>query len=117
MTRPCSCDRTTTCRLCWLWHNDARYNRLWGGDGAVNARPAPWGGGKPAAAVVRVPPRPPCVHRGQPTGETRQCKACNKTVDVPLLSCGVYAVCTEARLVVGVECCRICKDYSPTEQS
>lgn len=112
MTRPCTCDQAATCRLCWLWHNDERYNRLWGGDGAVNARQSPF---TPAKAARPLPARQPCRHRGQPTGETRPCKACNKTVDVPLMACGVYAVCTESRLVAGVECCRICPRYEVTQ--
>lgn len=31
--RPCVCDKTATCRICWLYHNDERYHHLWGGDG------------------------------------------------------------------------------------
>lgn len=27
--RPCNCDKST-CRLCHLWHNDPRYQKLWG---------------------------------------------------------------------------------------
>ena len=30
--RPCVCDQTRTCRLCWLYHNDDRYHKMWGGD-------------------------------------------------------------------------------------
>jgi len=30
MDRPCTCDRDD-CRPCWLYHNDLRYHRLWGG--------------------------------------------------------------------------------------
>ena len=37
MIRPCNCDRQQggewvigrDCRLCWLYHNDARYAKLW----------------------------------------------------------------------------------------
>jgi hypothetical protein len=29
MSRPCRCDRPESCRLCWLWHHDARYRALW----------------------------------------------------------------------------------------
>lgn len=29
MNRPCSCDRLLDCRLCWLYHNDPRYTKLW----------------------------------------------------------------------------------------
>lgn len=27
--RPCECEQIETCRLCWLFHNDERYRRLW----------------------------------------------------------------------------------------
>lgn len=107
--RPCSCDRTSTCRLCWLWHNDARYNRLWGGDGTVNKRSSPWHGDKPAGR--QLPARKPCAHLGSPTGETRPCKQCNKTVQVPLMGCAVHGTCSVAKLLAGTECCRICPDY------
>jgi hypothetical protein len=29
MKRPCTCDKTDVCRLCWLYHNDDRYKKLW----------------------------------------------------------------------------------------
>ncbi len=40
MERPCTCERAQInqpytleqCRICWLWHHDARYHQLWGGD-------------------------------------------------------------------------------------
>lgn len=32
MARPCVCDKTDTCRVCWLFHNDSRYKTLYSGD-------------------------------------------------------------------------------------
>lgn len=40
MIRPCSCDRceigkpydTSQCRLCWLYYNNNKYHKLWGGE-------------------------------------------------------------------------------------
>lgn len=37
MPRECECERAE-CRLCWLFWNDHRYNKIWGGDG--NLRPS-----------------------------------------------------------------------------
>lgn len=52
-----------------------------------------------------------CIHRGELTGETRPCKTCGgRQVTEPLLACAVHGVCTEARLVAGVACCRICEE-------
>jgi hypothetical protein len=31
--RPCNCDKTEECRLCWLYHNDPLYRLHWDGDG------------------------------------------------------------------------------------
>jgi Family of unknown function (DUF6171) len=36
--RPCTCERET-CRLCFLYHNDERYNRHWGGQGLDRDHP------------------------------------------------------------------------------
>jgi len=30
--RPCTCEQTGSCRLCYLYHHDARYRRLWDGE-------------------------------------------------------------------------------------
>lgn len=44
--RRCTCDKVDKCRLCWLYHNDPRYKKL-------------WGRGQPARPV-----RAPCAHEG-----------------------------------------------------
>jgi hypothetical protein len=65
--------------------------------------------------AVHLPVAPPCAHRGAPTGQTRPCRECARTTDVPLLACAVHGVCSEAKLVklgdgTPVKCCRICPD-------
>ncbi len=39
MARPCTCERTETCRLCWLYHNRADYRALWDGTAPVTLPP------------------------------------------------------------------------------
>ena len=52
MIRPCVCDRAS-CRLCWLYFNNADYHALWNEQG-------------PSADLPRSPRRPlPCVHLGR----------------------------------------------------
>lgn len=29
MSRPCTCENQEKCRLCYLYHNDDRYKKLW----------------------------------------------------------------------------------------
>jgi hypothetical protein len=44
--RPCNCNRCAVdgpyepgnCRLCWLWHNDPRYTKLWSGSSTELAK-------------------------------------------------------------------------------
>jgi hypothetical protein len=58
MTRPCDCDRTGHCRLCWLYAHNAGYRALWGGradDATPPASPAP-GGRAPAPSSSQPPP-------------------------------------------------------------
>lgn len=67
--RPCLCDKTERCRLCWLYHNDPRYHALWSGQ------------------PVSTLPRPPCVHLGDATGNRRLCDSCNGKVELKLFEC------------------------------
>lgn len=56
--RSCGGCNKETCRLCWLFNNDSRYNKLWGGDG--NLITSPFTGFKPAVPhnVEAAPPKP-----------------------------------------------------------
>ena len=71
----------------------------------------------PVAAPKGVPARfsldvlLPCRFRGEATGNAHKCPACGgKNVMVNEFACSVHGVCTIARLVPGVACCRICDD-------
>lgn len=115
--RPCHCGKAATgaytfdqCRRCWLALNDRRYQRLWGlPETAPESRPPD---PKPPA-LGRFSQPAPCVHRGEPTGETRPCPTCTGTVMVPLLACALHGECTTSLLLPGVQCCRICLDRIP----
>jgi hypothetical protein len=101
------------CRLCWLAVNVRDYQRSWGlpetGQFATTAE---------SRGVYSPPPKfaLPCVHRGDPTGETRQCPSCSGTVAVPLFGCGLHGVCTERKAVKAddgggdLACCGHCPD-------
>ena len=65
-----------------------------------------------AGGVRPIPaPRPPCRHRGEPTGEERLCPTCKGATDIKLFLCAMHTVCSVAR-PVGVACCATCADYS-----
>lgn len=65
--------------------------------------------GKPPAAA---PPTPPCVHLGQPTGETIACQSCTGQVQIKLFTCAVHGSCSLAK-PVGRPCCAGCDSYTP----
>lgn len=97
------------CRLCCLAATRQDYRDLWGIPG--KADPAdPCAKDKPAPAANRFSIPLPCVHRGEPTGETRPCPTCTGPVMVPLLQCQLKGTCTTSLLLPGVTCCRICPD-------
>lgn len=61
--RPCSAwhpePKPDECRPCWLFLHDARYNRLWGGDGKVSegkpfVAPRPGLGDAVESALTRI---------------------------------------------------------------
>lgn len=92
--RRCECDRMEKCRLCWLWHNDARYRRHW------------WRG----VAVIDDPPaqRRPCLHEG-PIVE--HCPRGNELLHVR--DCAVHDRCT--RGPSRIRSCSSCGDYRAPE--
>jgi len=98
--RPCA--EVAKCRLCWLYANDERYNRLWGGDGRVSRRPS--------EAVVWLS-RPwrsrQCIHLGAETGERRQCGTCRGKVELKVFACG-----HPARGTATARDCRNCRDVT-----
>jgi hypothetical protein len=97
MNRPCTCDRCATapgaaytpdqCRLCWLYHHDAEYRALWGGD-------------------------PACRHRGEVIDLAR-CESCRGQVLIKVHACAVHGKCTLGKPIAGYACCANCPDRDP----
>jgi hypothetical protein len=96
------------CAECRVAAKDARIAALFGMPPPAAAAAAK---ASPPPAKRRIDPAVPlpCVRRGEPTGETRQCATCTATKDVPLMSCAEFGVCTTHYLAPGIPCCRICK--------
>src|SRR5262245_1274008 len=55
----------------------------------------------------------PCVSRGGPTGEVRDCPSCGGRVRLKLLACDRHGNCTAERRAEGVAWCPTCADYRP----
>jgi hypothetical protein len=107
--RPCLCERflrgqpfrvERDCPLCYLYHHDPRYRRL-------------WGEGRPARPPTRRKGRDPlgCVHLGEPTGEQVECSSCRGKVVLKVLACALHGTCLPSRAVAGLPCCVLCADY------
>jgi O-methyltransferase len=56
----------------------------------------------------------PCIHLGEPTGETRTCPSCRGSVQVKLSRCSVHGSCTTHRVVSDTPCCVTCPDRDTT---
>lgn len=89
------------CKWCNMARKDTRYARLWWGEG---------GTARTGLLLLTT-----CKYLGAPTGETRTCKSCNTSQEVPLLGCAKHGTCTETKLLSGVQCCRICPDREAGE--
>jgi predicted GH43/DUF377 family glycosyl hydrolase len=82
------------CRLCYLFHNDARYNLLWGGDGL-----------RAAAKNAR------CRHFGAEVGREK-CPSCAGHVEVKTFACAVHGKCTPLKPLADVACCQGCTEFT-----
>lgn len=56
----------------------------------------------------------PCIHLGEPTGETVNCQTCRGGVALKTFKCELHTGCTPEKKVDGIACCRFCADYTPT---
>lgn len=101
--RPCTCDRVRfrapytadQCRLCWLYHHDAAYHRLWGGDGSVQAVMT-----EGTDPLTDRPSRSePCIYLGDILDKL-DCACPARWVR----GCAVHQTCTLQR-------CKTCPDY------
>jgi hypothetical protein len=96
--RPCTCDRVRfrqsytvdQCRLCWLYHHDAAYHRLWGGEGQVPAM------AQPSSSPTRGLP---CIYLGDIVDKLG-CACPGRWVR----KCDVHQTCT-------LQQCKSCPDY------
>ncbi len=55
----------------------------------------------------------PCVHLGNPTGQTVECPTCSGSVKLKLFHCLALGSCTTTKKVEGVACCVGCSEYQP----
>jgi len=53
-----------------------------------------------------------CRHLGLDTQRRESCRTCAGKVELKVLECGVFGVCTVAKKVPGIACCNGCPDYS-----
>jgi hypothetical protein len=62
-------------------------------------------------------PRIPCIHLGEPTGETALCRSCRggRGTRLKIRACAVHERCTPdpIRPVEGLACCGGCPDFKP----
>jgi hypothetical protein len=116
-SRPCTCDNFVRgqsfkpgrdCKLCWRYWQSDTWHRRWGGTGRMINGTIVEGA---AAAVKRASAE--CRHRGEPTGEQRQCGTCPGSVSVKVFGCSVHGACTLAKKVEGLACCKGCPDREP----
>ncbi len=92
MKRPCPhADGPTepkTCRVCYLFENDAGFRKLLGGSPL---------------------PEHPCRHRGEEVG-LELCPSCKGHVEVKLFSCKIHGKCSTHKKLEATACCRGCHD-------
>src|SRR5579859_1398849 len=85
------------CRFCWLFQNDARYRKHWGGPASL--------------PNVQTRLTVKCIHRGE---ELRQqdCPSCAGTVKVKIFGCSLHTECSLGKQLTGTACCANCHDYA-----
>ena len=65
--------------------------------------------------LVSTPVPTPCVHLGDPTGERVLCQTCRGHVEIKLMACAVFGVCTTHKPLPRIACCQGCPDYAAGE--
>lgn len=54
----------------------------------------------------------PCLHQGEPTGESFRCRGCPGSPRVhALFGCALHGACLPLASATGVVCCAACPDY------
>jgi hypothetical protein len=108
--RPCNCDNFLAgapftpdmCRLCWLYHNDARYTSLW----------TPQPGETPPPGRRANTAR--CIHKGN-LRRTVSCETCKGSVKVKVFDCDELGECTVQKQISGIALCLACDRHVPYE--
>ncbi len=94
------------CWTCWLFLNNAKYNKHWGGDGKVPDRSLQ------ASQHMQVISKP-CVHLGEYTGDRETCSTCPGDVRIKLYACEVHGKASLVKKVGDAACCATCSSYEP----
>lgn len=94
------------CWLCWLFLNDRKYNKHWGGDG--NVTPPPLQVPQHLTVISR-----PCVHLGDYTGDRETCGTCPGNVRIKLYACAVHGKASLVKKLGDTACCATCPSYDP----
>lgn len=67
-------------------------------------------------AAMKEKPKAPeainlvCIHRGEWTGETRECAGCQGAVQIKLFACAVHGACSMKTKLEDVACCVGCAE-------
>lgn len=102
------CENEQECRLCWLYWNNEEYRTLWDADTPqeiIASYKRDIIGEPPKTAVRR------CMHLGEFTGKTETCGSCNGHVEIKLMSCAVYGLCTTHKALPNMACCAGCHRF------
>lgn len=52
----------------------------------------------------------PCIHLGEPNGNTVSCPSCRGTVQLKLFNCKIHGSTTLVKSISGIYCCVTCPD-------
>lgn len=99
MIYPAIADSTAKggCAVCWSYLNAPGYQEHYSNLKAIDK--------------VSEKLRSPCVHIGEPTGESIKCGPCGGNVQIKTLICSIHNQCTIAKKLDGISCCAICTEY------
>ncbi len=115
--RECECDDIGACLWCRTYHTT---QSLWatygqpagpaqpvmkpkaaiGGQAADSTRSNPAPNLEAVRRLELVQARKVCMHRGESTGEVRDCESCGGGKTIPLIACAVHGRCTRDRLLI-----------------
>ncbi len=98
--RPCTCENyqpnsgydNTQCRFCWLYHHDAHYHKIWGGQEPPSffEKFVNLAGAVSRAAVQAVKRQPLLVSEEIKKERLKICHSCENYLDGGCTKCGCY---------------------------